>query len=57
MDPQVKYLIIKSSYRFDIGSKQDKVDRKSRFQKLLVFLKTYLKPTFTIWNMKIMHII
>jgi hypothetical protein len=26
---------------------------KSKHQKLLVFWKTYLKPTFTIWNIKI----
>jgi hypothetical protein len=30
-----------------------KPELKNRHQKLLVFWKTYLKPAFTNWNMKI----
>jgi hypothetical protein len=45
-----KFLFVKT-YLMPIWNQKPIV--KSRCLKLLLFWKTYLKPTFTIWNMKI----
>jgi hypothetical protein len=49
MDPQVEHLIIKSSNRFDIGSKQDEVDRIF-LKKITCILKNLFKTYF--YNLK-----
>jgi len=50
LSKQNYFLYVKTYLTHDWNQKPT---MKGRCQKLLVFWKTYLKPTFIVWNMKI----